>query len=123
MSFIADCAQTIAERALAKHREKVRDVLVDLFEKPIPESESEAVSREIASRVLGMSVDFSKPILDIATNPHLQDLARPGVPPLVWESKERKKGTNARTVLDPIAVAGQEPLLDFLGESRYDNIL
>ena len=121
MSFIADCAPTFAERALAKHREKVRDVLVDMFEKPIPESE--AVSREIASRVLGMSVDFSKPILDIATNPHLQDLARPGVPPLVWESKERRKGTNARTVLDPIAVAGQEPLLDFLGESRYDNIL
>ena len=84
-----------------------------MFEKPIPESEG--VSGEIASRVLGMSVDFSKPILDIASNPHLRDLARPGVPP--WESKDRKKGTNARTVLDPIAVAGQEPLLDFLGES------
>ena len=112
-----------AERALAKHREKVRDVLVDMFEKPIPESES--VSREISSRVLGMSVDFSKPILDVASNPHLRDLVRPGVPPIVWESKERKKGTNARSVLDPImiAVAGQEPLLDFLGESSYDNIL
>ncbi len=68
MSFIADCVPTFAERALAKPREKVLDVLVDLFEKPI--TESEAVSREIASRVLGMSVDFSKPILDIATNPH-----------------------------------------------------
>ena len=86
-----------------------------MFEKPIPESEG--VSREIASRVLGMSVDFSKPILDVASNPHLRDLARPGVPPLVWERKDMKKGTNARTVLDPIAVAGQEPLLDFLGES------
>jgi hypothetical protein len=53
-----------AERALAKHREKVQDIL---FEKPIPESDS--VSREITSRVLGMSVDFSKPILDVASNP------------------------------------------------------
>ncbi len=106
---MADYTPTFAERALAKHREKVRDVLVDMFEKPIPESEG--VSREIASRVLGMSVDFSK------SNPHLLDLVRPGVPPLVWESKDRKNGTNARTVLDPIAVAGQEPLLDFLGES------
>ncbi len=36
---------TFAERALAQHREKVRDVLVDMFEKPIPESERDRISR------------------------------------------------------------------------------
>ncbi len=52
---------------------------------------------------------------------------RPIVPPIVWETKDRKKGTNLRSVLDPIAIAGQDSLLDFLGMSYryliYDDIL
>jgi hypothetical protein len=36
--------------------------------------------------------------------------------PIVWETKARKKNGVARSVLDPIAAAGQEPLLDFLGK-------
>ena len=99
----SDCMPGPAERALAKHRYDVRDVLITLFEKPIPEAD--VVSREVVTRVLGKTVDWTKPVLDVATNPHLKDLVRPGVPPIVWETKERK-GSFARSVLDP------SPLLD-----------
>jgi hypothetical protein len=87
----------------------VRDVLIDLFEMPIPETAP--VNREIVSRM-----DGSTPVIHIASNPHLQALTRPGVLPIVWETKARKKNGVARSVLDPIAAAGQEPLLDFLGK-------
>ena len=103
-----------ADRALANHRAAVRDVLIDLFEMPIPETSP--VNREIVSRILGKSVDWSTPVIHIASNPHLQALTRPGVLPIVWETKARKKNGVARSVLDPIAAAGQEPLLDFLGK-------
>jgi hypothetical protein len=32
---------------------------------------------------------FNKPNIDIARNPHLSGLSRPGVPPIAWETKER----------------------------------
>jgi hypothetical protein len=99
---------------LAKHRVSVQDVLIDLFKTPIPESAP--VNREIVSRILGKSVDWSPPVIHIASNPHLQALARPGVLPIVWETKARKKNDIARSILDPIAAAGQDPLLDFLGK-------
>ena len=92
----------------------MREVLIDLFEIPIPETAP--VNREIVSRILGKSVDWSTPVIHIASNPHLQALARPGVLPIVWETKARKKNGVARSVLDPIAAAGQDPLLDFLGK-------
>ncbi len=101
-----------AERALARHRSDVRDVLIALFEKPIPEAD--VVSREVVTHVLGKTVHWTKAVIDVATNPHLKDLVRPGVPPIVWETKDRKNSF-ARSVLDPITVAGQECLLDFLG--------
>ena len=104
-----------AERAMAKHRSDVWDVLITLFENPIPEADS--VSREIVTRVLGKPVDWSKPAIDFATNPYLKELVRPGVSAIVWETKERKN-SHARSVLDPIAFAGQERLLDFLGTSN-----
>ncbi len=89
----------------------MRDVLIDLFEMPIPETAP--VNREIVSRILGKSVDWSTPVIHIASN---QALARPGVLPIVWETKYRKQAGLARSILDPIAAAGQEPLLDFLGK-------
>ena len=98
---------------MARHRANVREVLIDLFEQPIPDSD--LVGREIMTRVMGQPVDWSKPIIDIASNPHLKALARTGVPPIVWETSERMKATNARTVLDPITTAGQEVLLEFRG--------
>ncbi len=72
------------------------------------------MSREVVTRVLGKTVDWTKAAIDVATNPHLKDLVRPGVSPIVWETKDRK-GSFARSVLDPITVARQECLLDFLG--------
>jgi hypothetical protein len=88
-----------------------------MFEKPVPETDT--VSREVLTRILGTKqIDWTTPILDIAANPHLSALARPGVPPIVWETKERRSA-NARTVLDPIATAGQELLLHFLGNVVY----
>ena len=106
-----------AEKALGKHRSDIRDVLIQMFERPVPESDT--VSREVLSRVLGRGdLDWAKPLLEISTNRHLSALARPGVPNIVWETKERKSA-NARTVLDPITTAGQEILLDFLGMYKY----
>ncbi len=92
----------------------MRDVLIDLFDMPIPETAQ--ANREIVSRILGKPVDRSTPVIHIASNPHLQALARPGVLPIVWETKARKKSGLARSILDPIAAAGQNPLLDFLGK-------
>jgi hypothetical protein len=46
-----------ADRSLAKHRASVRDVLIDLFEMPIPETAP--VNREIVSRILGKPADWA----------------------------------------------------------------
>ena len=106
-----------AERALGKHRLDLREVLIAMFEKPVPETDT--VSREVLTRILGTKqIDWTQPILDIAANPQLSALARAGVPPIVWETKERRSA-NARTVLEPISTAGQEILLHFLGNIVY----
>ncbi len=83
-----------------------QDVLITLrlFEKPIPESDVLS-GREVLARVSGKTVDWTKPVLYVATNPHLKDLVRPIVPPIVWETKERK-GSFARLVLESITVSG-----------------
>ncbi len=58
--------------------------------------------------------DFEKQLINIATNVHLQALIRPGVPPIVWETKELHN-SSVCTVLDPVATAGQRLLVEFLG--------
>ena len=98
---------------MARHRADVREVLIDLFVQPIPESD--LVGREIMTRVMGRPMDFRQPIIDVSSNEDLKALVRNGVPPIVWETSERMKATNARTVLDPITTAGQEVLLEVLG--------
>ena len=109
----SDSMPCFTDKAVGKHRADIRDVLIQMFERPVPESDT--VSREVLSRILGRGdLDWAKPLLEISTNRHLSALARPGVPNIVWETKERKSA-NARTVLDPITTAGQEILLDFLG--------
>ena len=45
---------------MARHRADVRDVLIDLFERPIPESD---LGREIMTRVMGRPVDFREAII------------------------------------------------------------
>ena len=91
----------------------MRNTLISLFEIPVPETD--LVGREVLTRVLGVKPsDFERPLIDIAANVHLSGLSRPGVPPIVWETKERHSA-RARTVLDPVATAGQRLLLEFLG--------
>ena len=113
----SDCMPCFADKAVGKHRADIRDVLIQMFERPVPESDT--VSRVVLSRVLGRDdLIWANPLLDVSTNRHLSALARQGVPSIVWETKERKSA-NARTVLDPITTAGQEILLDFLGMYKY----
>ncbi len=91
----------------------MRNTLIVLFETPVPETD--LVSREVLTCVLAVKPsDFERPLIDIATNFHLSGLSRPGVPPIVWETKERHS-TRARTVLNSVATAGQRLLLEFLG--------
>ena len=91
----------------------MRNTLIALFEIPVPETD--LVGREVLTRVLGVKPsDFERPLIDIAVNVHLSGLIRPGVPPIVWETKELHS-TRARTVLYPVATAGQRLLLRFLG--------
>jgi hypothetical protein len=109
----SNCAPSSAERAMRNHRIDMRNTLISLFETPVPETD--LVGREVLTRVLAVKPsDFEKPLIDIATNVHLQALIRPGVPPIVWETKERHN-SRARTVLDPVATSGQRLLLEFLG--------
>ena len=83
----------------------MRNTLISLFETSVPKTD--LVGREVLTRVLAVKPsDFEKPLIDITTNVHLSGLSRPGVPPIVWETKERHS-TRARTVLDPVATAGQ----------------
>ena len=96
----------------------MRNTLISLFETPVPETD--LVCREVLTRVLAVKPsDFEKQLIDIATNVHLQGLIRPGVPPIVWETKERHS-TRARTVFYPIATAGQRLLVEFLGTYFVD---
>ena len=109
----SDCMPVCAEKALGKHRILIRNALIQMFERPLPASES--VSREVLSKILGRKdIDWSKPVLEVESNVHLSALGRAGVPNVVWETLERK-AANMRSVLDPIMNAGQEILLDLLG--------
>ena len=98
---------------MRNHRIDMRNTLILLFETPVPETD--LVGREVLTRVLAVKPsDFEKQLIDIATNVHLQALIRPGVPPIVCETKELHN-SRARTVLDPVATAGQQLLVEFLG--------
>jgi hypothetical protein len=104
-------------RAGVSHRLNIQHALISLFETPVPENDP--AGRAVLTRILGkQDIDFDKPIIDILSNPHLSGLARAGVKPVVWESKEKHEA-GSRTVLDPIGITGQEPLLDFIGDFRY----
>ena len=56
VNLLPDSLPAAADRSVAKHRDEIRQVLVDLFENPVPETETHA--RELLSSVLG------KPDLD-----------------------------------------------------------
>ena len=108
-----------ADRQLAKHREELRDVLIDLFEKPIPSNEPNI--RELLCSVLGRpDLGFAKPIFDLDDNPHLSSLVQAGVAPCVWEEKLlHDKGSRSVLTITTAATEGQELLFDFLGIYPY----
>jgi hypothetical protein len=101
-------------RAGVNHRLNIQHTLIGLFETPVPGND--AMGRVVLTQILGkQDIDLDKPIIDISSNPHLSCLARAGVKPVVWESKEKHEA-DSLTVLDPIGISGQEPLLDFIGD-------
>jgi hypothetical protein len=103
-----------AVRAHAKHRNAVREALIELLETPVIESNK--VGRKVLASTFGEeNVPFDKPVIDILSNPHLAPLINPGAHPIVWETK-LKKSQSFRSVLDPISTAGQEQLCVFLGK-------
>ncbi len=91
------------------------NTLIELFETPVPETD--LVGREVLTCILAVKPsDFERPLIDVVANVHLSGLSRPGVPPVVWETKD-KHSARVHTVLDPVVTAGQRLLLEFLGMS------
>jgi hypothetical protein len=91
----------------------MQNTLIVLFKTPVPETD--LLGREVLTCVMAVKPsDFERPLIDVVANVHLSGLSRPGVPPIVWETKERHCA-RARTVLDPVATAEQLLLLEFLG--------
>ncbi len=65
--WCSDYMPCFAEKALGRHRVLIRDVLIQMFERPFPESDT--VSREVLSHILGRNdIDWAKLLLEIATN-------------------------------------------------------
>ena len=86
---------------------------IALFKTPVPETD--LVGREVLTCILAVKPsNFERPLIKIVANVHLSGLSRPGVPPIVWETKELHSA-RACMVLDPVATAGQRLLVEFLG--------
>ncbi len=92
---------------------EIRDALIKLFEEPVPESYK--AGREVLHSILGSDdIPADKPVLCFSSNPHLSSLAKPGVTPVVWETKGRLTG-GCKSVVATIESAGQEQFMDFIG--------
>ncbi len=64
----------------------MQSTLIALFESPVPKFD--LVGREVRTRVLAVKPsDFERLLIDVSANEHLSGLSRPGVPPVVWETK------------------------------------
>jgi hypothetical protein len=102
------------ERCLGKHHSQIRDALSNSLS--IPFLRSYKVGREVLHSILGSYVIayYDRHILCFNTDLHLTGIARPGVAPIVWETKARID-LGCKTVLDPIENAEQKLLMDFIG--------
>jgi hypothetical protein len=119
VNLLHDSLPAAADQSVAKHRDEIREVLVDLFENPIPDTETHV--RELLSSVLGKpDLGFAKPMFDLVENPHLSSLVQAGVSPCVWEVKLlHDKGSRSVLTVTKAATEGQELLFDFF---RYLHI-
>jgi hypothetical protein len=98
---------------MPKHRADIREALIKLFEEPVKASYK--TGRQVLQSILGRDdVPLDRPVLCFATNPLLTAMAKPGVCPLVWETKPRI-AMGGKTVLEPMEGAGAELLMEFLG--------
>ncbi len=88
----------------------MRDVLIKLFEEPIPETYN--AGQKVMEAVLGRPLT-DKPVLCFFSNLALAALVKPGTTPCVWESKARS-ALGMETVLKTTDTAGQEIRLDGL---------
>ena len=71
---------------MPKHRRDMRDALVKLFEEPVPENYK--AGRQVLHSILGSDdLPLDRSVLCFATNPILSAMAKPGLTPLVWETK------------------------------------
>jgi hypothetical protein len=120
VNLLPDSLPATADRSVAKHRDEIREVLVGLFENPIPDTETHV--RELLSSVLSKPkpIGFAKPIFDLVDNPHLSSLVQAGVSPCVWEAKLlHDMGSRSALTVTTAATEGQELLFDFLGFYTY----
>ena len=102
---------------MAKHRDHMRNALIKLFEEPVPENYK--AGRQVLHSILGRDdIPIDKPVLCFATDPVLNAMAKPGVTPIVWETKARL-ATGGKTVLESMEGAGSECLMEFLGTFLY----
>ncbi len=101
---------------MPKHRADMREALIRLFEEPVPESYK--TGRQVLlllQSILGRDdIPLDRPVLCFASNPLLTAMVKPGVCPLVWETKARL-AMGGKTVLEPMEGAGAELLMEFLG--------
>ena len=75
---------SLADRAVGRHRPEMRDALIELFQKPIPDSFK--AGRMVMEEVLGRPID-DKPVFCFASNPVLAAMVKPGKSVCVWETK------------------------------------
>ena len=94
----------------------MRNALIKLFEEPVPENYK--AGRQVLHSILGRDdIPINKPVLCFA-DPVLSAMAKPGVTPIVWETKARL-ATGGKTVLESMEGAGSECLMEFLGTFSF----
>ena len=102
---------------MAKHRTGMRDALIKLFEEPVPENYK--AGRQVLHSILGRDdLPLDRLVLCFATNPVLSAMAKPGLTPIVWETKARL-ATGGNSVLESMEGAWSECLMEFLGAFSY----
>jgi hypothetical protein len=105
---------------MPKHSACIRQALIKLFEEPVPESYK--AGRLVLQSILGLNdIPVDRPVLCFTSNLLLTAMAKPGVSPIVWETKPRL-ATDSKTVLESMEGAGAELLLEFLGTFEHTRI-
>jgi hypothetical protein len=93
------------------------DVLVKLFEEPVPEHYK--AGRQVLHSILGSNdLPLDRQVICFATNLILGAMTKPCFTPIVWETKARL-ATGGKSVMESMEGAGSECLMEFLGSFSY----